>query len=262
MSNVQFLETPVYHASDFIRWYDATGNADPSLRKNISYPLFIELSSAPKDLFVQQRNGKTCFSRRNLAGNRITLEGRASGSDLIPPVETLYLIEGRVWDSSGIFNPRLFSVTAGNAQGHEIPLYRSAVGSAIRSGGALRATIFYADLTPASWALVTVNVTPPLGAALSFVAQADIHGDVQIPMDRLPPLTLVSPTNSYTAQLSVMANGDSGSEISNPDSFVLFQVADLTAPGSFFNTVNLNVVPGAVASVVSAGEQQLIIQST
>jgi hypothetical protein len=86
-----------------------------------------------------------------------------------------------------------------------VALRPSLKGTSISESGALRINLQWsAPSVPASWAVVTLTCSRP-GASYTFTGQADVDGDLIVPLTGLPPLPLpTSPADVMT--LSVQAD--------------------------------------------------------
>ncbi len=256
---MRILETVIDHASDYIDLYDSSGYVKNDYRPTIPQRLDLTLDSAPRDLQLIYKPRRIVMWRKQQAENHIVVAGRATAAEMARPAVATYALAGRVVDSSGRFNPRLFSLTVGDGGGHSLALYRSPLGSSFTAVGGLFGNVVYEDERAASWALLEVTVTPTVGGAITFRAQADIHGDFILPLSRLPQLNVANAT--YPAVLSVRASGSSGDEIIDPESLSSFLVAEVENASSFVTAVNFAVTPGAVSKVSSKDKAQIVLRS-
>ena len=260
MDGTRFLETPIRHASDVIFWYDASGYVDVNYRPAVGTVLDVTLATAPNDIRMIHALGRTSLVRKNLAGSHVVVDGRATSAQMQAPTETPYPIIGSVSDPERTYNPRQFSISAGNVAGNAIAVYRSPLGTQLREAGGLRGSVVYENGDAASWALIDVTVTPSLGGPVNFIAQADIHGDFVLPLTRLPALTRNAPSTTYNATLSIRADGVSGTAISDPDATVAHQSESFDTADSFLSAVNFAVQPGTVATLTSMGSMGIVIR--
>jgi hypothetical protein len=264
---VAVLETHIRHASDWISWIDRTGYAATGYLPRIDGALWVALDPAmPRDLRLYQKSGVTVLWRSyadpaaDEPGLTAVIDGAATEADVTRPVETGYAVSGRAEDPKGRFNPRRFAVAAGNAAGHALSLYRSPLGTRFSAAGGLQGRLHWDDDRPAAWAVVEVTVTPPVGPALPFAAQADAAGEFVLPLSRLPALTRDAPSNTYPATLAVRALAAAQpDDIADPDTFVS---VNLLAPADGAPTASaaIAVRPGHIDTVTSQGEDHLVLQ--
>jgi len=267
------LETPIRHVSDVIHWIDRTGYAAEDHQPLAAAPLRVVLdNAAPDDLRLTQKPGRTLLWRRyaetgpgaDLGAATMTrgVGGRASREQMTRPPEQTYTVSARVEDPSGRYQPRMLAIDAGNLAGHPLPLYRTPAATAFPAAGGLLLHLRWSETQPASWAIAALTVTPPVGAALQFTAQADAAGDLLLPLSRLPALTRDAPATTYPATLSVTADAALGAaDIPNPDAF---SAVELLAPsdGSQGPSASIAVTPGAVTRITSQGEDHLALRQT
>lgn len=219
MIDMKILETPVHHGSDFIHCFEATGFSDNDHRLLVKDDWQLRFDEPPKDLRIIQKKHQLAFFRARPEGMQVVIEGRATASEMQPPVQPGYTLTGMITSNSRRFNPRRFSITAGGSTGHLLALYRSPLGTQIPAGGAVIGNLEYESGVPAAWAIVTVTVTPTVGSPLIFTAQADQHGDFIVPLNRVPALDKDAPAPNYSALLRVKVSGQENGSISDPDSF-------------------------------------------
>ena len=259
------VETTFRHASDWIEWTDATGREGERRRPVSPERLSVELSLAPADLRVVHWGSSTKLWRERLEGS-FGVQAGAFDAKLISPAPTaLYDVAGVLNDPSGIFLPRLFNLQVGRGNGHAVALYRSPLGTTLVSGGGVRGSILFADGSPASWALVRIQVTPSVGAPLDFRTQADAVGDFLLPMDRVPALTKDAPSPTYGAKLRVFAIPNTGRDSPvNPDTLPQVKVATgVNGAGkpTFAQLLTFALTPGILTPLHSPGFGHLTIQA-
>lgn len=252
-------ETLIHHASDWIDWVDASGSSDH--QPLITNPLQLQLDDAPRDLRLISHNGRTRLWRQQPDALHQVVEGRASEAQLAYPATASFAIAGEIRDQQRRFNPRRFALSAGNAAGHSVELFRSPLGSRIGAGGALRGNARFDANTPASWAVLSITVTPLVGPALSFRAQADHAGDFVLAMHRLPALAKDITPRVYDAELSAQALlAASDTDIADPDQFVAAEIGDTENDTLFATTIEFTVSPGAVSNLTSKGQPHLVLR--
>jgi len=260
-------ETVIHHASDWIDWIDASGSL--TSRPRVNNPLQLVFSKSPTDLTVISQKGRTRLWRGAQEALHLSVNGRASDAQLAYPATPTFILAGEVRDQQRRYNPRKFSITAGNAAGHSIELFRSPMGTRFASAGGLRGNVRFQDNSPASWAILSIEVTPLVGSKLKFRAQADLHGDFVLAMDRLPALAKDVAHKQYTAKLTALAlKAASGQEITDPDTFASAQIQDPDPDPPpddddepvFANSIDLTVSPGTVATLTSKDQPHLVLR--
>jgi len=259
---VAALETVVRHASDWIDWIDRTGLIAPDHAPRVRRALQVTLDPRrPAGLTLHHKTGQSILWRARSGTLLYVVDGDASPQDLEPPTETAYSVTGTVADPEGRFLPRRFSISAGNAAGHAVDLYRSVAGTRFRAAGGLRMSLARADGSPLPWALVEVTVTPPVGGARRFVGQADARGELDLPLSRLPALTRDAPATGYPATLAVRAvPGASAGQAADPDTAVGVDLRDPFS-GTPGPTGSLQVEPGHITRVSSPASDHLIVEA-
>ncbi len=256
------LETVVRHASDWIDWIDRSGLLAPDHAPRVRLPLDVRLEPPlPPGLTLHHKTGQTVLWRERSGSLLYVLDGDATPADVEPPTETAYSLTGTVADLAGRFLPRRFAISAGNAAGHAVDLYRSPAGTRFQAAGGLRLSLARPDGSPLPWALVEVTVTPPVGGARQFIGQADARGELNLPLSRLPALTRDAPATSYSATLAVRAvPGAMAEQTVDPDSAVGVDLRDPFS-GTPGPTGNLLVEPGRITRVTSPAADHLIVEA-
>jgi len=190
MSAITVLETNILHASDILYWLDGSSAESTDQMQRVAHPLQLVLSNKPADLQLRHAPGKTALWRKPVTP---IINGVANAADKAYVVGPGFPLEGSIIDSTGKFNPRTFSITAGNSgvpvPGQALVLYPTPLGTRFGKAGGLIASLRYAsDQTIVPWALLTVAVTVPGVGNQIYRAQTDQRGDVLISLNRLPPL--------------------------------------------------------------------------
>lgn len=251
------VETLVQHGSDFIEWLDASGPQPPARRTLPALGLDVLITHGPADLSLLHKASCTALWRRRPEQLQRTVDGSAPAAELDPPAQALYLIRGKVRDFSGAFLPRHFTLEAGGGTGHRLRLFRSPLGTRFGSAGGLYGSTSLDDGTPVPWALLSLRVTPPLAEPVDFVAQSDERGEFRLSLERLPALTRDAPAHSYPATLTLQAAAGG----TDPDSLPRAQVLD-SASSQFKGELALEIAPGRISALASAGRGTLILRLT
>ena len=260
-------ETLITRGSDWIEWLDATGftNAKQTTSTVSPTSLNITLTNAPKDLKLEHKFAQSVLWRTRPVELKQVHTKTLTENDLQRPTETPYTVEGLLQDPTDRYLPRIFFLQAGNRNGHQIALYRSPMNCQFRSAGGILGTLHFANGTIASWAIILVTVTPHLGSPLDFTAQADIHGEFRLPMDRLPALHKDTPAQTYTAIMKIKATPPSLNLLpTNPDTLPLVKIANgknNTPVDQFGDTLNFAIKPGEIMKIASPEHPFIVIQS-
>jgi hypothetical protein len=250
------LETSIAHGSDFVEWLDATG-LDGVRRPIAPGTLTLRLAEAPADLRLDHRAALTAL-RRAAGGLARVVPGAPAPGDLERPAAAPYALAGTVHDAARRFLPRRFALTCGGGEGREVRLYRSPLGTPLRGGG-LRGALAWAGGGAAPWAVVRLRVTPPVGAALRFTAQADAHGEFVLPLDVLPA-PVRDAAAPYPARLEVLARrAAAAGEPLDPESLAPVAVASRKTGRRFTASLTLDVAPGRAGVVTSPGEPCVLL---
>lgn len=266
------LETPVRHLSDVIHWIDRTGFTAAEHQPLAQAPLLVAISSpGPSRLAMVAKPGRALLWRRfavepdadepDPPALLTLIDGAPTSAALTRPAETPYAVIGQVSDPSGRFNPRAFAITAGNLTGHALALYRTPDATRFPAAGGLIAHLAWGDTSPARWAVASLTVTPPVGGALTFTAQADGQGDLLLPFGRLPALTRDAPSSTYPATLSILADPSLGPDaIPDPDELAAAELLD-PADGSQVAAAAIAVGPGSIQTITSQGADHLALRA-
>lgn len=274
MSGVRVVETPMHHASDVLTWLDGGRDDGQGNLPRVDRPLTVTLSTAPRDLQLVQRPGRSLVWRRSQAELHPVVAGPSSDEQRQRPDAATFPLAGRVEDPGGHYNPRLFSVTAGAANGHALALYPTPAATLTGAAGGLQLALRYADADappddrfrasrPAAWARVSVQVTPSLGPAQHYQAQADARGECRIALRRVPQLGLDPVAPDYAALLTVRADPATLNDPAvDPDALPTRQLGDPDNAGAFIDQVSFRFRPGQLLSLTSHGKDYLVLPAT
>jgi len=166
-------------------------------------------------------------------------------------------LAGSVQSLDGRFNPRLFSVSPSPAAPTYIPLRPSLQAVRVTEAGAVVLNVKWQSGPVASWSLLRLSCVRN-GVTLGFSGQADIHGDVIIPLTGLPPL----PPSLTVDNMTLTALGDptqSGQAAGNPDTIHAVQVS---TGGAFAAQQSFNVKRGQVSNAAALGIPGVTLQAT
>jgi hypothetical protein len=262
-AQLKVLETSLLHASDILYWLDGTTAETLAKMQRVTHQLHFELTSKPNDVQIRQAPGKTIFWRRSAAS--IT-QGEASEEDKAFINGGSFTLSGTAYDDKGHYNPRTFSVNLGASTvpitGQGMVLYPTPQGTQFGKAGGLIATLrFASDERVAPWALLTAVVTIPGTGDQTYHAQADRHGDVLLPLHRLPPLP--EGITEYSVALSVEAllTANPSTPINTSD-LIPMELESLSTAGSFSNPIVFSLVPSEIQVIRSANKRYLAVQTS
>lgn len=262
-ANLKILETGVLHASDVIYWLDGTTADAMTDMQRVSHALQFELSAKPGDIRIRQVPGKTVFWREQAS---TIISGEADETDKSYVDSGSYVLTGTIYDTKGYYNPRTFSVTLGAGSipiaGQAIIVYPTPLGTRFGRAGGLVATLrFDTDERVVPWALLTASVTVPGIGTQTYRAQTDQHGDVLLPLHRLPPLP--EGVTEYSVDLSVEALLSAiPDEPLNTDDLVPMNLESTSVAGSFVNPITFAIVPNEIQAIRSANKRYLAVQTS
>ncbi len=262
-ASLKVLETSVLHASDILYWLDGTTATAVAEMQRVSHQLYFEITSKPNNVQIRQAPGKTIFWRRSAT---TIVQGEADEADKSFTDSGSFLLAGTVFDQKGYYNPRTFSVTLGASNipitGQGMVLYPTPQGTKFGKAGGLIATLrFASDERVVPWALLTASVTIPGTGTQTYHAQTDQHGDVLLPLHRLPPLP--EGITEYSVALSVEALlTASPSTPLNTSDLIPMDLESLSVPGSFSNPIVFSLVPSEIQVIRSANKRYLAVQTS
>jgi hypothetical protein len=254
------LETVVLHGSGWLEAMDASG-VQGQPRRPLALPqMQLRLTRSPADLkLVPQASGRIAMWRNKPETLRRTFDGVAAPADLAPPAEAAFPLEGELGDPQGQFLPRVFGFNAGGGAGQRLRMYRSSAGTVFGREGGLTGRVRSAGGQPVPWALLTLVVTPPLAAALTYKAQADAHGEFRLALQRLPSGTAANTV--YPATLTAQATAGAPAASPDPDAQPAADIrTGVGADPAFADSFVFDVAPGRVAALTSPGQGALVLQ--
>lgn len=260
MPDLRYLETPVRHASAYVGFFDGTGYSADDYRPGVNRRLAVRLEQAPRDLELLHKPSGIGVLRRNPDGMTDMVPGRARGGELASPAQGALHLQGVIFDRSGQFNPRAFSLDTDGDNTPWLRIFRSPQGTRRPHAGWLVARLQFADGRAASWAVATCTVSPPFCSPLTFTAQADLHGDLLLPLNRVPAPDKNESDSPYPASFSIQADpAVSGQAVADPESFAECSIA-APADGEWVPSLSLAVKPGADTRISSKDSKSLQLQ--
>jgi hypothetical protein len=265
MSGVQLkiLETSVLHASDILYWLDGTTAETIAEMQRVTEPLDFIINDKPNNVEIRQTPGKTIFWRRSATS---IAPGEAGEAEKTFIDAGSFALAGTVYDKKKHYNPRTFSVTLGAStipiSGLGMVLYPTPQGTTFGKAGGLIATLRFAgDQRVAPWALLTAVVTIPGVGDQTYHAQTDQHGDVLLPLHRIPPLP--EGITEYSVALSVEALITASPDVPlNTSDLIPMDLESLTSAGSFSDPITFSLVPGEIQVIRSANKRYLAVQTS
>lgn len=256
---MEVLETNILHASDVLYWLDGSTHSDPNEMQRIAHPLAVSLVDFPKDLKLVHSAGKTGLLRKP---TQDIIDKRATEAQTAFVAGSDFTLSGKIIDPRNFFNARLFSITAGAANGHPMVLYPTPIGSRVTAVGALYTSLRWeASGEPVPWAIATLTVTiPGMPDPQVYRGQSDHRGELIIPWSRIPPLS--TGQTHYSATLSLQAlDSATGATPIDPSSLVAVELESLSSATTFSNLLTgLHVVPGERLTIRSAAKDHLTVK--
>jgi hypothetical protein len=173
-----------------------------------------------------------------------------------PPAVGPVTVQGSVTSLDSRFFPRLFNVTSTPGTAGYVALRPSLQAVRITEAGAVILTLKWQSGTPASWSIVNLSCVRN-GVTLGFSGQADVHGDIIIPLTGLPPL--VAPATND--QMTATALGDptqSGQALGNPDTMKAVQ---LSVGAAYATQQTVTITRGQITTAATLAIPGITLQS-
>jgi len=193
--------------------FQAIAGAPPAMQVKLMAPLPQGIVSVSGSLGLVLQTSPIFYS------------GQPSEAQLAsPPSLAAFTVSGTAQPLDGRFHPRAFTVSPTRQAPSYVPLRPSLQGTSIGEAGALMMNLQWqpasgrtapASPWPASWSIVNLVGTRN-GAALAFTGQADVNGDIIVPLTGLPPLPAAQTSDSLTMTM-LGDQTQSGLSIGNPD---------------------------------------------
>jgi hypothetical protein len=135
-----------------------------------------------------------------------------------------------------------------------VALRPSLKGTSISESGALAMNLKWsASPFPASWAVVTLTCSRP-GANYTFTGQADVNGDVIVPLTGLPPLPLpTSPADIMTLSVQADQTQSGVTQGSDTDALLALGPTPVLVSGSSTVVSTLPIKRGVINTAAMAG---------
>jgi hypothetical protein len=234
----------------------AIAGAPPATQVTLSPPLpsGVKAVSDSRGLVFQPTVFTTQAGTLSYAGLAADQAAPPVIGEASPPA--LSAIAGTVSSLDGRFHPRLFSVTPTPKAPVYLPLRPSLQGTSIGEAGAVLINLVWSGAGAASWSVVNLTGTRN-GQSLGFTGQADVNGDVIVPLTGLPPLPPAQTSDSLT--LSVLGDPtQSGLSAGNPDKLAAVQIS---TGGAFAATQTLSIKRGQITTAATLGFTGFTLQA-
>jgi hypothetical protein len=172
------------------------------------------------------------------------------------PAIPAFTVSGLAMPTDGRFHPRLFSLSPTPSAPSYVPLRPSLDGTRITEAGAVILNLTWvigaSAPIPASWAILQLTCQRN-GQSFGFSAQADINGDIIVPLTGLPPLT--APQTSDSMVFSALGDPAVSNQpnpanpvYANPD---LFKAANISIGAAYAATQTIAIIRGQVSTLAS-----------
>jgi hypothetical protein len=180
-------------------------------------------------------------------------------TELATPPATLpaITVRGAAEPLDGRFHPRQFSAAPTPAAPSFVALHPSLQATRIGEAGAVVLNLKWQDGTVASWCVVRFTCSRN-GTSFGFSGQADLKGDVIIPLTGLPPLP---PSQTTPDTMTLTVTGDpaqSGQAVVDPDAQHPVQIS---IGGTFAVQHNLSVPRGRLSTAATLNIPGVTLQS-
>jgi hypothetical protein len=178
-------------------------------------------------------------------------------AELATPPSSPITVRGAAEPLDGRFHPRQFSVTPTSAAPSFVALHPSLQATRIGEAGAVILNLAWQAGAVASWCLVRLTCTRN-GTSFDFSGQADLKGDVIIPLTGLPPLP---PSQTTPDGMTLTATGDpaqSGQAVVDPDAQHPVQIS---IGGAFAAQQTLPIPRGQISTAATLGIPGVTLQS-
>jgi hypothetical protein len=166
-------------------------------------------------------------------------------------------VSGTAEALDGRFHPRQFTVTTTPAAPTYVALQPSLQAARVGEAGAVMLSVKWQNGNPASWCVVKLACTRN-GTRLGFSGQADLAGDVIVPLTGLPPLP-PSQTNDAMTLTTLGAPSQSSQPVADPDELRPVQVS---IGGGFAAQQTFNVTRGRITTATTLAIPGITLQSS
>jgi hypothetical protein len=166
-------------------------------------------------------------------------------------------VSGSAEPLDGRFHPRQFTVTTTPGAPTYVALQPSLQAARIGEAGAVILSVKWQNGNPASWCVVRLACTRN-SAQLGFSGQADLAGDVIVPLTGLPPLP-PSQTNDTMTLTALGVPSHSGQPLADPDEL---QPVQVSIGAGFAARQTLNITRGRITTAITLAIPGITLQSS
>lgn len=250
------LETLVAHALGAMVWLDGGSAGSLTHMRRVDTALRVEADTPTPGVRWHTARGRTTLWR---ADDVVLVDGRPSEADLVRPAGAPVIVDFRVVDSSGRFNPRRarFDSSAGSLQA--AVLYPSLAIVRPGRGGTVSGSLRLAGGSePLPWALVSVSLTDLLGEERVYATQAGASGDFIL---ALPSLPHVGTDEALALRLTVRGDPTARSDDAvDPDRLAPLRIGVPDVADEFSEHLDIALPPGAHRRLTTSGRDYLALQ--
>jgi hypothetical protein len=239
-----------------IFWAEADPGGSPVPRAIAGMPPAIQVTLAQGSIPADLR-AIAAPAGLLLTGKPIRYDHTPTAADFAAtPAIPAFTVSGLAMPTDGRFHPRLFSLSPTPAAPSFVPLRPSLDGTRITEAGAVILNLTWVIGTsapiPASWAILQLSCQRN-GASFGFSAQADINGDIIVPLTGLPPLT--APQTSDSMVFSALGDPSVSNQpnpadpvYANPD---MFKAVHISLGGAYAASQTIAVARGQISTLAS-----------
>jgi hypothetical protein len=237
-------------------WAEAMPDGSNGLRAIAGPPpsLKVTLASAlPSGITVEMGSRGLVFLAQPVLYDYDPTQADLSAAPTVPTVT----VNGTAEPIDGRFHPRQFTVTTTPAAPTYVALQPSLQAARIGEAGAVMLSVKWQNGKPASWCVVKLACTRN-GAHLGFSGQADLAGDVIVPLTGLPPLA-PSQTSDAMTLTALGVPAQSGQPVADPDEL---QPVQVSIGGGFAAEQTFNVTRGRITTATTLAIPGITLQSS
>ena len=237
-------------------WAEALPDGSGGVRAISGQPpaLKVTLSSTLPSGIIAQTSGRGLV----LLSSPIFYDHLPTEAELAtPPVSLSVTVRGAAEPLDGRFHPRQFSVTPTPAAPSFVALRPSLQSTRVGEAGAVVLNLKWEAGAVASWCVVRLACTRN-GTSFGFSGQADLKGDVIIPLTGLPP---APPSQTTPDTMTLTATGDpaqSGQSVVDPDAQ---QPVRISIGGAFAAQQSLPIPRGRISTAATLNIPGVTLQS-
>jgi len=237
-------------------WAEAMPDGSNGVRAIAGPPpsLKVTLASAlPSGITVEVGNRGLVLLTKPILYDHVPTQADLATAPPVPQVT----MRGSAEALDGRFHPRQFTVTPTPAAPTYVALQPSLQAARIGEAGAVALSVKWQSGNPASWCVVKLTCTRN-GTKFGFSGQADLAGDVIVPLTGLPPLP-PSQTNDAMTLTALGVPSHSGRPVADPDELRPVQVS---IGGGFAAQQTLTVTRGRITTAITLAIPGITLQSS